>query len=87
MKLPPDLEIRVEVTFGRDPEDGLFLLTAQLEVSLPTFDAAAANALIEEAEKSCPYAKMARQGIQSSVKCSTGSRGSEEETWTNASSF
>jgi len=69
MKLPPDIEIRVEVTFGRDPEDGLFLLTAELEVSLPTLDAAEASALIEETEKICPYAKMARQGIQSSIKC------------------
>jgi Ohr subfamily peroxiredoxin len=68
MKLPSDIDIKVEVTFGRDPEDGLFLLTAELEVSLPTLDAAEADALIEEAERICPYAKMARQGIQSSVK-------------------
>jgi Ohr subfamily peroxiredoxin len=68
MKLPSDIEIKVQVTFGRDPEDGLFLLTAELEVGLPALDAAAADALIEEAEKICPYAKMARRGIQSSVK-------------------
>ena len=57
------------VAIARDPEDGLFLLTAELEVSLPTLDAAEASALIEETEKICPYAKMARQGIQSSIKC------------------
>jgi Ohr subfamily peroxiredoxin len=68
LKLPPDLQITVKITFGRDPEDGLFLLTAEVEVSLPTLAASDADALIVETEKICPYAKMARRGISSSVK-------------------
>lgn len=67
MQVPDDVEIKVEVTFGRDPEDGLFLLTAAVEVNLPSLDRAEAEALVAETEAICPYAKMARQGIASSV--------------------
>lgn len=67
IKLPADLQIVVKVTFGRDPEDGLYLITADVEVSLPSLDDATADALIAETEKICPYAKMTRNGILSSV--------------------
>jgi len=65
--IPDDVEIKVEVTFGRDPGDGLFLLTAVVEVKLPSLDRTEAAALVAETETICPYAKMARQGITSSV--------------------
>jgi lipoyl-dependent peroxiredoxin len=68
IKLPADLHIKVNVTFGRDPEDGLFLLTASIEVGLPSLDGAAAEALIAETEATCPYSKMARKGIPHTVK-------------------
>jgi lipoyl-dependent peroxiredoxin len=68
IKLPADLHIKVNVTFGRDPADGLFLLTASIEVGLPSLDGAAAEALIAETEATCPYSKMARQGIAHTVK-------------------
>jgi Ohr subfamily peroxiredoxin len=67
VKLPSDLLIKVNVTFGRDPKDGLFVLTADVEVSLPKVEDAVADALIEETEKICPYAKMARGGITSTI--------------------
>lgn len=65
--IPQDLEIKADVTFGRDPEDGLFLLTAELTVHLPGIDPAVARSLIAETEKICPYAKMCRDGIKHSV--------------------
>jgi lipoyl-dependent peroxiredoxin len=68
IKLPADFHIKVDVTFGRDPEDGLFLLTASVEVGLPSLDGAEAEALIAETEATCPYSKMARQGIAVTVK-------------------
>lgn len=61
-------EVSVSVTFGRDPGDGMFLLTADVEVSLPGVERQLAEDLIRETEKICPYAKMMRQGAQSSVR-------------------
>ncbi len=67
IQLTRGLAIKVDVTFGRDPADGLFLLTAVVQVSLPDIEAALARELVEETEKICPYAKMVRQGIHHSV--------------------
>jgi len=67
VRLPSDLEIEAIVTFGRDPSDGLFLITAELVVSLPSLSDDEAEALIAETEKICPYAKMARVGFESKV--------------------
>lgn len=61
-------EVHVSVTFGRDPGDGMFLLTADVEVSLPGVERWVAEDLVRETEKICPYAKMMRQGAQSSVR-------------------
>ncbi len=68
VKLPTDLHVKVDVTFGRDPEDGLFLLTARVDVGLPSLNSAEADALIAETEATCPYAKMTRQGIAATVR-------------------
>ncbi|MEO6957147.1 MAG: Ohr family peroxiredoxin [Antricoccus sp.] len=61
-------EISVSVTFGRDPGDGLFLLTADVAVTIPNMDPATAEALVRETERLCPYAKMTREGIESTVR-------------------
>lgn len=67
-KIPvQDVSIDATATFARDPQDGTYLLTATLEVSLLGVEAAQAEQLIAETEKICPYAKMARQGIRHSV--------------------
>jgi len=68
IKLPEGVTIKVSVSFGRDPADGLFLLTSEVDVTLPSVDAALADSLIAETELTCPYAKMARQGMQSRVR-------------------
>lgn len=63
----PDATVRVSVTFGRDPVDGLYMLTAQVSVHLPGVDQCVAEELIRNAERVCPYAKMSRQGLASLV--------------------
>jgi Ohr subfamily peroxiredoxin len=60
----PDAEITASVTFGRDPVDGLFTLIAQVQISLPGVDRALAAELVRNTERICPYAKMAREGIE-----------------------
>jgi len=62
------VEVTTRVTFGRDPADGRYLLTADLEVHAPDMDREQAERLTREAELACPYAKMARQGIAGSVR-------------------
>jgi Ohr subfamily peroxiredoxin len=62
-----DSEVRVSMTLGRDPSDGLFQLAAHVEISLPGLDRREAEDLIQETEKVCPYAKIMRQGGRNSV--------------------
>lgn len=59
--------VNVAVTFARDPVDSLYLLAATVEIHLPGLARATAEELIRNAERVCPYSKMARQGITSVV--------------------
>ena len=52
------------MTFGRDPVDGLFTLAANIRVRLPAVDRTVAGELLRNTERICPYAKMARSGIE-----------------------
>lgn len=63
----PDATVAASVTFGRDPIDGLFLLTTEISISLPGVDRDVAEELIRNTERNCPYTKMFRQGICSTV--------------------
>ena len=58
-----DFALDASVTFARDPVDGLFLLSADIRVSLPGLDRALAAELVRSTERICPYAKMFRRGI------------------------
>lgn len=60
----PDARVTASVTFGRDPMDGLFTLVAGVRIALPGVGRAAAEELVRDTERICPYAKMARQGIE-----------------------
>ncbi|GLQ93493.1 Ohr family peroxiredoxin [Dyella acidisoli] len=60
----PDAEVVASVTFGRDPVDGLFMLTATIRIRLPGVDRAIAEELVRNTERICPYSKMARAGIE-----------------------
>jgi lipoyl-dependent peroxiredoxin len=62
-----DAEVAVSVEFQRDPMDGLFVLIAHTRVRLPGVERAAAEELVRNTERFCPYTKMARQGIVSIV--------------------
>ncbi|MET0718429.1 MAG: Ohr family peroxiredoxin [Pseudoxanthomonas sp.] len=63
----PDATVTASVTFGRDPIDGQFLLTSDIRVLLPGVDRAVAEELIRGTERSCPYTKLFRQGMESVV--------------------
>lgn len=59
--------VSVTVSLAGDPVDGLFLLSAEVRVSLPGVPKAVAEGLVRNAERVSPYAKMARHGIDSMV--------------------
>jgi Ohr subfamily peroxiredoxin len=61
------VEVAVSVHFGRDPSDGLFMLAAHVRVRMPGMPRVTAAELVRNAERVCPYTKMARQGIESIV--------------------
>ncbi|QDE40027.1 Ohr family peroxiredoxin [Luteibacter pinisoli] len=63
----PDAAVKAKVTFGRDPMDGQFTLVADVRIALPGVERALAEALVRHTERLCPYAKMARQGIECTV--------------------
>lgn len=63
----PDASVTAIVSFGRDPVDGLFALTANINIHLPGVDRAVAEELVRNTERLCPYAKMAQGGIDSVV--------------------
>jgi organic hydroperoxide reductase OsmC/OhrA len=59
----PDAEVVARVSFGRDPVDGMFMLSADIRIRLPGVDRTIARELVRNTERLCPYAKMARAGI------------------------
>jgi osmotically inducible protein OsmC len=63
----PRPRVGVTVTLRRDPVDGLFALAAEVRVAMPDVPKDAAEQLVRNAERVCPYAKMARQGIACAV--------------------
>ena len=63
-KQPVPADTTVTTTIGIGPRsEGGFGLTAKLDVSLPGMDKAAAKALVEEADKVCPYSNATRNNI------------------------
>ena len=62
-----DVAVEASVTFGRDPVDGMYMLTADVRIHLSGIQRAIAEQLVRSTERVCPYAKMARQGIVSVV--------------------
>jgi Ohr subfamily peroxiredoxin len=67
--------VGVTVDFGRDPMDGLFVLTARMRVHLPGVERILAEELVRNAERFCPYTKMTKQGIASVVSLAEPDRG------------
>ena len=67
IQLPADTAIDAEVDLNLDETQGFFL-TARLNVFLPGLADDVAQELVEQAHETCPYSKMARGGIDASVK-------------------
>jgi Ohr subfamily peroxiredoxin len=65
--------VAVTVAFGRDPVDARHSLTAHLLVRLPGVEQLVAEKLVRETERICPYTKMVRSGIESTVRLDTES--------------
>ena len=63
-----DTEVTAHVTFGRDPDDGLFALTVDLQVKIPDLDRLQAADLVHETELVCPYAKIGRKGFTGRIE-------------------
>lgn len=57
-----DATVAADVAFGRDPMDGGYALVIDLRINMPGVDRHQAEELVRNAERLCPYAKMARQG-------------------------
>ncbi|KAA0996102.1 Ohr family peroxiredoxin [Paraburkholderia panacisoli] len=57
-----DTVAAVQVSFGRDPIDGGYALVIDVRVRMPGVERSVAEELVRNAERFCPYAKMARQG-------------------------
>ncbi|MBN3765850.1 Ohr family peroxiredoxin [Burkholderia sp. Ac-20365] len=57
-----NIAVDVQVAFGRDPMDGGYALVIDVRVRIPGVERAVAEELVRNAERLCPYAKMARQG-------------------------
>ncbi|QOF80356.1 Ohr family peroxiredoxin [Variovorax sp. 38R] len=66
-----DANVQMSVAFGRDPVDGLFMLTADVRIHLPDVEKSVAEELVRSTERFCPYAKMARNGITTIVALAT----------------
>ena len=62
-----DASVTARIAFGRDPVDGLYALTAHVDIRLPGLDRAVAEELVRNTERLCPYSKMAQRGIDSVV--------------------
>jgi Ohr subfamily peroxiredoxin len=68
---PRAISVEATVAFGRDPDDGGYLLCVDLVVKWPGIDPAIAAPLLEAADSLCPYAKMALQGTPATITLST----------------
>jgi Ohr subfamily peroxiredoxin len=64
---PAAISIEATVAFGRDPEDGGYLLHVDLVVRWPGVAPETADDLIEKADALCPYARMAWQGTPTTI--------------------
>ena len=58
-----DVALLASATFGRDPIDGLFMLTTDNRLRRPAVDGAIAEEPLRNTERICPYVKLARNGI------------------------
>jgi osmotically inducible protein OsmC len=63
----PAARVDVQVAFGRDPMDGLYMLTTDVRIALPGVERRLAEGLVRNAERLCPYTKMTRHGAVGTI--------------------
>ena len=63
--IPSDSAVDAEVDLGAT--DGAYFLQARLNVSLPGLEHPVAQALVEEAHRTCPYSKLTRGNINVTI--------------------
>ncbi|MFH9090135.1 Ohr family peroxiredoxin [Streptomyces sp. NPDC017673] len=64
---PAAISVMATVAFGRDPEDGGYLLHVDLVVRWPGVARETATELMEKADALCPYARMAWRGTPTTI--------------------
>lgn len=64
--LPADVAVAAEIDLGTS--GGAYFLQARLNVSIPGLDPEIAQALINEADRTCPYSKATRGNIEASIQ-------------------
>ncbi|WP_438828151.1 OsmC family protein [Streptomyces mirabilis] len=64
---PTPIAVEATVAFGRDPEDGGYVLHVDLVVTWPDIDPEVAAPVLAKADSLCPYARMARQGTPTTI--------------------
>ncbi|MEV4173384.1 Ohr family peroxiredoxin [Nonomuraea sp. NPDC049709] len=64
---PATIAVEVAVAVGRDPADGGYQLRADLVVDWPGVERDTAAPLLTQAATLCPYTKMTRQGIPTTI--------------------
>lgn len=64
---PAAISVLATVAFGRDPEDGGYLLHVDLVVRWPGVPRETATSLMERADGLCPYARMAWRGTPTTI--------------------
>ncbi|MEU9539531.1 Ohr family peroxiredoxin [Streptomyces mirabilis] len=64
---PTPISVEATVAFGRDPEDGGYVLHVDLVVTWPDIDPEVAAPVLEKADSLCPYARMTRQGTPTTI--------------------
>ncbi|GHE98442.1 Ohr family peroxiredoxin [Streptomyces spiralis] len=64
---PAAISVVATVAFGRDPQDGGYLLRVDLVVKWPGVAPETATVLMEKADTLCPYARMAWKGTPTTI--------------------
>ncbi|MFW0786540.1 organic hydroperoxide resistance protein [Gordonia sp. CPCC 206044] len=65
--VPDEATVTVTIGIGKDPADGGFGLTAQIEAYIPGVDESKAQELADGAHAFCPYSKATRGNIAQTV--------------------
>ncbi|MEO9329614.1 organic hydroperoxide resistance protein [Gordonia aurantiaca] len=65
--VPDESTVKVTVGIGKDPSDGGFGLTVEIEAYIPGVDEAEARELANKAHEFCPYSKATRGNIDHKV--------------------